>query len=89
MKTKVYLAIFIRIVFIFSIWMLMTYIPDHLREFFGDMKLEECENMGPDPCWEWGIRHYLYFWMMILLSILTLVNLFWTCVNIINKNYDL
>lgn len=36
MKTKVFLAIGIRIVILFAVGMAATFIPEQLRDFFGD-----------------------------------------------------
>jgi hypothetical protein len=97
MKTKVYLGIAIRIILLFATGMLMTYMPPLMRDFFGDnlhvhtAKCVEhysgCVNGRIDVLYEWGIRHYWYFWMNVLLFILTLINFIVSVINIINKNY--
>lgn len=87
MKTKVFLGIAIRIIVLFGIGMMGTFIPENLRDFFGDTPCHEgC--YGPDENWIWGARHYWYFWGMFILFILALVNVVVGVVNLINKNYD-
>lgn len=102
MKLNVYFGISIRIILIFSVAMAATYLPEHLREFFGDVKFEPHyisgyngsqiyidQNIGSDfdDEWVWGARHYWYFWMMTLLFLLSLVNVIISIVNILKKNY--
>lgn len=90
MKTNVYLGIAWRIIALFSVAILGTFIPDSIevREFFGDTYFGSCSRGGFDPCWKWGVRHYWYFWMMVLLFILSLINVIMGIVNLVNKNYD-
>lgn len=92
MKTNVFLGISIRIIALFSIAILATFIPEHLRDFFGDIphvcSHEFCYHSGPDDGWDWGTRHYWFFWMCIVLFLLSLVNLIVSTVNIIKRNYE-
>lgn len=99
MKTEVYLGIAIRIIVLFTIGALATFIPEHLRDFFGDSKftpytvggssysfLKE-ETGSIDTQWYWGVRHYWYFNMMLLLFILSIINIVVSIVNLVNKHY--
>lgn len=66
----------LRIVALFATAMLVSYSPDLLRGFFEDKYIQ------PDPIfdrriggglidneWDWGYRHYLYFFMCVTLFI--------------------
>ena len=92
MKTKVYLGIAIRIIALFMVGMLATYIPDELRGFFGDT-LHDCSNHGKwcteefDVKWNWGSRHYWYAYMMVFLFLLSIVNVVVSVVNLLVKEY--
>ena len=98
MKTNVYLGLAIRIIAVFTIGLLATYIPEHLREFFGD-KLHDCgagicknycdNRNGTDKAWDWGARHYWYFLMMLSLFCLSVVNAVMGAIELIKSNYDL
>ena len=54
-----------RIVLLFSIVMLMSFIPENNREFFGDW---HCDGHNlHEPTWHWGFRHYM--WMLMGLAL--------------------
>lgn len=89
MKNKVYLGIAIRIVILFSLAMFSTYVSENLRGFFGDVKLSIPSTLGMDKNWDWGSRHYWYFYMMICLFLLSVANLVVYVVTVIKKEYDL
>jgi len=81
MKTNVYLGIILRIVALFTIAIAGTYIPEFLpKNFFGDYV-----DRGYQ---EWGIRHYWYFWMMVILCLLSMINCIASIVSLIKKHYD-
>ena len=84
MKTNVYLGIGIRIIVLFSIGMFWSYIPEQLTEFFGDKTV--MTTYGEKV--EWGVRHYWYTVMMVLLFCLSLLNVIVQCVKIVKNNYD-
>lgn len=99
MKTKVYLGIAIRLILLFSLGMAITFVTPHMRGFFGDKlhvhtkmclnTFSGCTNYHePDNLWEWGVRHYWYFWLTILLFLLSVANFIMAVVNIIKKNYN-
>ena len=87
MNTKVYLFIAFRIVFLFSIAMASTFLPEHLRGFFGDINIPKRSGFGIDTDWTWGARHYWFFWMMFMLFALSLVDAIVGIVSKINKHY--
>jgi len=99
MKTNVYLGIALRIIILFTSASLATYLPEQLREYFGDTKVVPHKEMlyvteylvttdgEIDIYWNWGARHYWYFWMMILLFILSVINVIVSIGNILVKNY--
>jgi len=84
MKTNVFLGIGLRIVILFTVGMFMTYLPEHLTEFFGDKMVTKSYG----DVLEWGARHYWYNTMIILLFLLALVNVIFSIINLVNKNYD-
>lgn len=95
MKTNVYLGIAIRIIALFTVGSLMTFLPELLRDFFGDKPaLVRYTDWGDlrgdgsiDQTYIWGSRHYWYFWMMILLFILSVINVIISIRNILIKHY--
>lgn len=84
MKTKVFLGIGIRVIIVFGIGMLWTYIPEYLFDFFGDKVV--VKSWGKDV--EWGARHHWYNTMMILLFLLSLTNAVLQCVKLVRENYN-
>lgn len=99
MKTNVYLGIAIRIIVLFVVGMISTFIPNQLRDFFGDTPFKtitvdssiysySINNDGSiDQNWIWGARHYWYFNMMLLLFLLSLLNVIVSIRNLVLKNY--
>lgn len=89
MKWKLYFEVVLRIIILFSLAMLFTFIPDHLRDFFGDRRRISTDigDWGMDVEWIWGGRHYWYYWMCVLLFILTLINFVGGIIHSINKHY--
>jgi hypothetical protein len=89
MKPKVFLTIAINIITVFTCGMLMTFVTESLRDFFGDTP---CNHLYPhstsmDIEWDWGSRHYFYFWMMVFLFILSIINAVVSIRNILKKHY--
>jgi hypothetical protein len=89
MKNEVYFGVAIRIIILFVCGMLLTFIPNELRGFFGDV---ECIGCYPtdviDTNWTWGARHYWYYWMMFFLFLLSLVSVIMQSANLIGKHYN-
>lgn len=63
----------IRVILLFVTAMLISYSPQFLRGFFEDMPYE-IDKWGYqktrgiiDDHWDWGFRHYLYFYMCLIL----------------------
>lgn len=92
MKTKVFLAIAIRVILVFVIPMFLTFLTEELRGFFGDVP---CSNNGCqhgfniDSEWDWGARHYWYWWCGFFLWGLAVINCIVSVAQIVNKNYNL
>jgi len=88
MKTQVYFGIAIRIILMGIIATLLTYIPDHLRDFFGDIiNTSRYKNGAIDRDWVWGIRHYIYFTVVTLLWFLSLIVVILDISKLLAKNY--
>lgn len=69
--------------------MFATFIPDYLRDFFGDVySPDRILFTSIDEHWEWGVRHYWYFCMMVILFLLALVNVGLSIYKLLNKNYN-
>ena len=76
MRFTIWLGLFI--VILFSVGMMMTYVNDAIQEtgFFGDVKRIKSTPFAEDFIdneYEWGARHYWYFWMCVLLWVLGVV----------------
>lgn len=84
MKTNVFFGIGLRIIILFTVGMFMTFVPEHLTDFFGDKMVTKSYG----EVLEWGTRHYWYMTMMVSLFLLALVNVILSIVNLLNKNYD-
>jgi len=77
-----------QITIVFFIGMMMTFVNDLIQctGFFGDILLSRPKenDFMVDEMHEWGARHYWYFWLMVILFILSLVrivlwiNWFWS-----------
>jgi hypothetical protein len=71
----------LRIITLFALAMLISFTPDLLRGFFGDelyvpQGVFSSNSSGFfDNKWVWGFRHYLYFWMCIILFIIQSVRI--------------
>lgn len=87
----------LQVIALFVGGMLVTYFSDWLQAtgFFDDKPCEDRWGIGcgmVDKKFEWGARHYLYFWMMVALFVLSVVRIwmwgdwFWSYNN--SKNYD-
>lgn len=95
MKTNIFLNIALRIILIFGIGILMSFVHEHLRVFLGDTKFVPYNNGyflkdetgAIDVKWEWGARHYWYFWMCVCLFALSLINAVLSIVKLIEKEY--
>lgn len=71
MSIKLYLQIAIRLILLFSTPMAFTFVTPELRQFFGDtICTSYCYDLV-DVRWNWGVRHYWYFWLTTLLFLLS------------------
>ncbi len=86
MKNQVYIGIAIRIILLCGIAMATTFIPEHLREFFGDVYDGKFHSVI-DEGWDWGPRHGWWLFMMLLLFILSLINCIIGSINLVLKYY--
>ena len=86
MKTTLFLNIATRIIVLFVVAMFGTYIPDYLRDFFGD-HFEKGGRYGDEQVLVWGIRHWMYVIMMTLLFLLSLASLMVSILDMIKKEY--
>lgn len=75
MKHGLYFGITTRLIFLFVLAMFATFIPEHLREFFGDKYNSGYCNDNLDPCYVWGARHFWYWFLMFFLFVLSAINL--------------
>jgi hypothetical protein len=103
MKHQVYLGIALRIIILFAVAMAATFVPEQLRDFFGDTSCEGktyewygstregCpgSSFGIDEDWQWGARHYWYAWLMVFLFVLSVVNVVMSIVALLKKHYDI
>lgn len=88
MKLQLYFKIAGRIILVCIVAMAGTFVPEHLRDFFGDVHRAIPKDSGAmDELWDWGIRHYWYFWTIVLLFVLTLINLGIGIYNDVTKHY--
>ena len=92
MKTNVFFNIAFRIILLFGTAILMTFVSEQLHSFLGD-KTHVCPS---DYCYhgdlnndgyDWGTRHYWYFWMCVTLFILALINFVISIVELVKKEY--
>jgi len=89
MKHQVYFGIAIRIIILFSIGMIGTFVSElpGMRDFFGDTNSHGGHPNIFDSDIDWGARHHWYFWMMFALFILSFINVFVGCIKTIDKHY--
>jgi hypothetical protein len=70
----------LRIIIIFSIAMLMSFLPELIPDFFGDeictqTKHIYCGNYCYGNAIHWGYRHWLYFFMGFALFVTQAISL--------------
>lgn len=71
-----------QIVLLFVGGMLMTFVNDYLQStgFFGDTlrttKVRDPMGLNIDTAYDWGQRHYWYFWMMVVVFILSAIRIY-------------
>jgi len=58
----------IRVILLFFTAMMVSYSPTLLRGFFADEMYKDGYTRGMfDDHYDWGFRHYLYFYMCVVL----------------------
>lgn len=85
MKLDKFQQLSVRVVLLFTVAIFSTFIPDYFHSFFGDelckgqyFDYASNHSIGclkgdwglHDPTWHWGYRHWLYFFMCIILFII-------------------
>ncbi len=76
----------VRVVSIFAVAMILSFLPNHLREFFGDIKYATPNKFNAiDTEYEWGVRHILYQIMCIILFAIQCIRI---CVWCRSKPFD-
>lgn len=89
MKTKVYLGIVIRIIIVCLVGMFWTFVTPELRDFLGDRPCPKAYCGLYDDGYEWGVRHYWFFWMMCLIFIVSVFSSLIQIRNLIAKEYGI
>lgn len=64
----------LRVILLFATAMLVSFSPPYLRDFFQDSVSEH--KWGFDNGYDWGFRHYLYFWMCVILFLIQAIRIF-------------
>lgn len=92
MNTKAYFYIVFRILLLGALGIMFTYVPEHLRGFFGDhlrntsIYSGRYETSGMvDQNWTWGARHYWFFWISTIIFILSVVKIWFDFVDFVEK----
>jgi hypothetical protein len=89
MKLKKNQIISLKVILLFSIAILSTFVADYLRLFLGDWKCEGSGNsiVGTwrhekcnytdfhDASWHWGYRHWLYLGMCLSLFVIQVIEI--------------
>ena len=70
----------LKIISLFGIVILMSFIPENFRDFFGDWYCENSDNLCKYDAsahhaatWHWGFRHYIWCLMGLTLFIYNVV----------------
>lgn len=87
MKPQVYFGIAIRIILLFAVGIAMTFVTPHMRTFFNDTPHIGMATTVMDEDWDWGIRHYWFHFMLILLFALSAINIMVGIINLVDKHY--
>lgn len=67
------------IICLFTFAMFATFFSEYLQTsgFFGDTMRSALDSVSNiDDAHSWGARHYWYFWMCILLFLISLIRIF-------------
>jgi hypothetical protein len=76
---KYFTKLSLQVVILFAIAIVYSFLTQYLQSsgFFGDtlLPLDKQGAHEVDSAWDWGTRHYLFFWMSILLFIIQLVRI--------------
>jgi hypothetical protein len=88
LRLSYYTRLSLHIIIVFTTAILVTFIPDYLHGFFGDTYCKYGYNYEPQnlcilksqfshhpDSWHWGIRHWIYSLMTIVLFIIQLIKI--------------
>lgn len=79
MKINKWYGLSIRVIALFVTAMIVSFSPTFFRSFFDDYLYTPDDSSYSrgffDKEWHWGYRHYLYFWMCVILFIIQAVRL--------------
>ena len=92
MKYQVYFGIALRIICLFGVGFLMTYVNPAIADFLGDhpcTKPSGCGGEFGNRSIEWTASHYWYSWCLAFLFILSLVNVVIGSIKLIGKHYTI
>lgn len=89
MKHNVYFGIALRIIMLFSVGMIMSFITPHLHGPLGDTPQQYCSRDLFDEEWNWSAAHYWFYWMCFFIFILSIINCIVWIIKIVNDNYKI
>lgn len=74
---KFFTKLSLQVVILFGIAIIYSFLTEYLQSsgFFGDIPADNPEEHGIDVGWNWGARHYLFFWMSTLLFVIQFVRI--------------
>jgi hypothetical protein len=78
MKINLWYGLSLRVIALFVTAMITSFSPELFRDLFGDVLYNPDKTYGRgwiDDKWDWGFRHYLYFWMCFILFVIQAVRL--------------
>ena len=88
MTPKLFLNLAYAIICLFTVSIFYTFIPEYLHSFFGDtLQTEKPLICLINDGYDWGIRHYLFYTMSVLLFILALLDSYIYSIKHIIKEY--
>jgi len=86
MKKNIFFEVVWRIALLFTIPMLLTFITDELRGFFGDIYRPDKFNGMIDKDWIWGSRHFWFAWGSFFIWVAAIVNSIYSLMHMVEEN---
>lgn len=78
-QVKFIFLLSLQVILLFIVGMFGTFLSEYLQQigFFADVYLKEpvFNEFSGSSHWEWGARHYWYFWMVVVLFILQIIRI--------------